>query len=54
MIKFTNTIYKKNNPQDYNAYDLVILTKEKIDGSTVNKKKYLKKNMTTIVELNNG
>ena len=32
----------------------IIITKEKIDGSTVNKKKYLKKNMITIVEINNG
>jgi len=32
----------------------IIITKENIDGSTVKKKKYLKKNMTTIVELNNG
>jgi len=32
----------------------IIITKEKIDGRTVNKKKYLKKNTTTIVEINNG
>jgi len=32
----------------------IIITKERIDGSTVNKKKYLKKYMTTIVEINNG
>ena len=32
----------------------IILTKEKIDGSTVNTKKYLKKNMTTILEFPEG